>query len=163
PNTGRTVYLLDEPTTGLHFDDIRKLLDVLNRLVDLGNTVIVVEHNLDVIKTADWVIDLGPEAGDAGGRIVAEGTPEEVARAPGSHTGAILAEILAAGPHAQRPKYDPQAALAVREDDVALEAVGKDARMPWQTDGRRWHTAERLSHNGTPVRWEGAVLDWIDQ
>jgi excinuclease ABC subunit A len=78
PNTGRTLYLLDEPTTGLHFDDIHKLLEVLNRLVDLGNTVIVVEHNLDVIKTADWIIDLGPEAGDAGGYIVAEGTPEHV-------------------------------------------------------------------------------------
>ncbi len=81
PNTGKTVYILDEPTTGLHFDDIRKLLDVLNRLVDLGNTVIVVEHNLDVIKTADWVIDLGPEAGDAGGRVVVAGTPEMVAAA----------------------------------------------------------------------------------
>jgi excinuclease ABC subunit A len=79
PNTGKTVYILDEPTTGLHFDDIRKLLDVLNRLVDLGNTVIVVEHSLDVIKTADWIIDMGPEAGDAGGRVVVEGTPETVA------------------------------------------------------------------------------------
>src|SRR5207244_3944946 len=84
PNTGRTLYLLDEPTTGLHFDDIHKLLEVLNRLVDLGNTVIVVEHNLDVIKTADWVIDLGPEAGDAGGRVVAAATPEDVARFPPS-------------------------------------------------------------------------------
>src|SRR5258707_2953623 len=81
PNTGRTLYLLDEPTTGLHFDDIHKLLEVLNRLVDLGNTVIVVEHNLDVIKTADWVIDLGPEACDAGGLIVAEGGPGR--KAPG--------------------------------------------------------------------------------
>src|SRR6185503_14075506 len=76
PSTGRTVYILDEPTTGLHFDDIHKLLEVLNRLVDLGNTVIVVEHNLDVIKTADWVIDLGPEAGPEGGQVVVEGTPE---------------------------------------------------------------------------------------
>src|SRR5262249_18487623 len=100
PNTGRTLYLLDEPTTGLHFDDIHKLLEVLNRLVDLGNTVIVVEHNLDVIKTADWVIDLGPEAGEAGGRIVVEGTPEDIVATPnGSHTAAVLAEVLAAGPH----------------------------------------------------------------
>src|SRR5215510_7569686 len=82
PNTGRTVYILDEPTTGLHFDDIRKLLDVLNRLVDLGNTVIVVEHNLDVLKTADWIIDLGPEGGERGGFIVAEGTPEQICQAP---------------------------------------------------------------------------------
>src|SRR5207245_5575452 len=110
PNTGRTVYILDEPTTGLHFDDIQKLLNVLSRLVDLGNTVIAVEHNLDVIKTADWVIDLGPEAGDAGGFIVAEGTPEEVAQVPESHTGTVLAPVLAAGPPARREKYDPFAA-----------------------------------------------------
>jgi excinuclease ABC subunit A len=163
PNTGRTVYLLDEPTTGLHFDDIRKLLDVLNRLVDLGNTVIVVEHNLDVIKTADWVIDLGPEAGDAGGRLVAAGTPEDVAKVKESHTGAVLAEVLAAGPHAERPKYDPRAAAAEREGDMALEAVGKDARMPWETDGRRWHTQDRLTTEGKPARWEGAILDWLDE
>src|SRR5580704_11170482 len=79
PDTGNTLYLLDEPTTGLHFDDLAKLLDVLNRLVELGNTVVVIEHNLDVIKTADWVIDMGPEAGDEGGYVVVAGTPEEVA------------------------------------------------------------------------------------
>jgi excinuclease ABC subunit A len=163
PNTGRTVYLLDEPTTGLHFDDIHKLLEVLNRLVDLGNTAIVVEHNMDVIKTADWVLDLGPEAGEAGGSLVAVGTPEQVARAPGSHTGAILAEALAEGQYAARTKYDPFAAEATQEGDLELNEVGKDAQMPWESDGRRWHTVERVSHKGTPCRWEGSILDWIDQ
>jgi excinuclease ABC subunit A len=163
PNTGRTVYLLDEPTTGLHFDDIRKLLDVLNRLVDLGNTVIVVEHNLDVIKTADWVIDLGPEAGDAGGSVVAQGTPEAVAKVQASHTGRILAEVLVAGPHAERAKYDPQAAEMIRATEAAVEPVGADAQMPWQTDGRRWHTAQRLSHDDKPCRWEGHILPWLDE
>jgi excinuclease ABC subunit A len=92
--TGRTVYLLDEPTTGLHFDDIKKLLSVLNRIVDQGNTVIVIEHNLDVIKTADWVVDLGPEGGAAGGRLIAEGTPEDVAKTRGSYTGRFLRAAL---------------------------------------------------------------------
>ncbi|MBR5951387.1 MAG: ATP-binding cassette domain-containing protein, partial [Actinomycetaceae bacterium] len=93
-SNGRSIYILDEPTTGLHFEDIRKLLDVLQSLVDKGNTVIVIEHNLDVIKSADWVIDLGPEGGDAGGEIIAEGTPEDVARVKGSYTGQFLADIL---------------------------------------------------------------------
>ncbi|GIU96713.1 MAG: UvrABC system protein A [Actinomycetota bacterium] len=95
--TGNTFYVLDEPTTGLHFEDVRKLLQVLQRLVDAGNTVVVIEHNLDVIKTADWIIDLGPEGGDAGGRVVVAGTPEEVAAEPASHTGRFLAEVLGAG------------------------------------------------------------------
>jgi excinuclease ABC subunit A len=92
--TGRTLYILDEPTTGLHFEDVRKLLDVLHQLVSLGNTVLVVEHNLDVIKSADWVIDLGPEGGEDGGRIVAEGTPEDVARSKRSYTGQALRPLL---------------------------------------------------------------------
>ena len=97
-STGRTVYVLDEPTTGLHFEDIRKLLKVLQRLVDTGNTVLVIEHNLDVIKTADWLIDMGPEGGSGGGTVVATGTPEDVALVSDSHTGAFLADILAANP-----------------------------------------------------------------
>jgi excinuclease ABC subunit A len=103
-STGRTVYVLDEPTTGLHFEDIRKLLLVLGRLVDQGNTVLVIEHNLDVIKTADWVIDMGPEGGNRGGFVVAEGTPEEVAAHPDSYTGQYLAPLLEASPAKQPPK-----------------------------------------------------------
>jgi excinuclease ABC subunit A len=95
-STGRTLYLLDEPTTGLHFDDVRRLLELLHRLVEMGNTVVVVEHNLDVIKTADWLIDLGPEGGDAGGLIVVAGTPELVAASPESHTGRYLRATLGA-------------------------------------------------------------------
>jgi len=94
-STGRTVYVLDEPTTGLHFEDIRKLLLVLGRLVDQGNSVLVIEHNLDVIKTADWLIDMGPEGGRRGGTLVATGTPEQVAADPTSYTGQFLAPLLA--------------------------------------------------------------------
>ncbi|HWO50604.1 MAG TPA: excinuclease ABC subunit A, partial [Ornithinibacter sp.] len=94
-STGRTIYVLDEPTTGLHFEDIRKLLGVLQGLVDKGNTVIVIEHNLDVIKSADWLVDLGPEGGSGGGRVIAEGTPEHVATLEHSHTGRFLAPVLA--------------------------------------------------------------------
>ena len=93
-DTGRTLYILDEPTTGLHFHDIDLLLRVLHRLRDHGNTVVVIEHNLDVIKTADWIIDLGPEGGDGGGRLVAEGTPEDVARNKASYTGQYLKHVL---------------------------------------------------------------------
>ncbi|MCU1442326.1 MAG: excinuclease subunit, partial [Cryobacterium sp.] len=96
-SNGRSVYVLDEPTTGLHFEDVRKLLLVLNSLVDKGNTVIVIEHNLDVIKSADWVIDLGPEGGSGGGKILAIGTPEQLATVKKSHTGTFLKEVLAAG------------------------------------------------------------------
>src|SRR5215472_5463517 len=94
--TGRTLYILDEPTTGLHFDDVRKLLDVLHALVEQGNTVLVIEHNLEVIKTADWIIDLGPEGGDAGGHIIATGAPEDVAEVEASYTGQHLRPYLKA-------------------------------------------------------------------
>jgi len=106
--TGRTLYILDEPTTGLHFADIQKLLEVLHQIVDAGNTVIVIEHNLDVIKCADWVVDLGPEGGDRGGRMIASGPPEEIARVPASHTGRYLAPLLAAGsPRRARARRGP--------------------------------------------------------
>jgi excinuclease ABC subunit A len=99
--TGRTLYILDEPTTGLHFHDVAKLLEVLQELSDQGNTVIVIEHNLEVIKTADWIIDLGPEGGDGGGMIIAEGTPDTIAKEARSHTGRFLKEVLARRPMRQ--------------------------------------------------------------
>ncbi|HXT57172.1 MAG TPA: excinuclease ABC subunit UvrA, partial [Pirellulales bacterium] len=180
PDTGQTLYLLDEPTTGLHFDDLAKLLDVLNRLVELGNTVVVIEHNLDVIKTADWVIDIGPEAGEAGGRIVAAGTPEDIAaharqatkqasgKLPGvldrSHTGEMLVAALAAGPHVERKRHDFAAEAETREGDLDINEVGHDARMPWEADGRRWHTQDRVGRSGQPCRWDGKMLaDVIDK
>ena len=95
--TGRTLYILDEPTTGLHFEDVNKLLTVLNELVESGNTMVIIEHNLDVIKTADWIIDLGPEGGDGGGEIVAIGTPEKVAKEKRSWTGKYLKPMLSRG------------------------------------------------------------------
>jgi excinuclease ABC subunit A len=109
--TGRTLYLLDEPTTGLHFADVEKLLGVLHRLVDQGNTVVIIEHNLEVIKTADYVIDLGPEGGEAGGRLVAAGTPEELSRKARSYTGQFLNRVLRDA-HAQRPTANPGSAEA---------------------------------------------------
>jgi excinuclease ABC subunit A len=92
--TGKTLYLLDEPTTGLHFDDVQKLLNVLHRLTDLGNTIIIIEHNMDVIRNADWIIDLGPEGGDDGGRIIAQGPPQLMMRAKKSYTGQALAQFM---------------------------------------------------------------------
>jgi excinuclease ABC subunit A len=102
-DTGRTLYILDEPTTGLHFADIALLLKVLHQLRDAGNTIVVIEHNLDVIKTADWVIDLGPEGGDKGGRLVASGTPEQLARVAGSYTGRYLRPVLGMNDDAATP------------------------------------------------------------
>jgi excinuclease ABC subunit A len=99
--TGKTLYLIDEPTTGLSFYDVHKLLDVMQRLVDKGNSIITIEHNLDVIRCADWVIDLGPEGGDRGGEIVAEGTPEQVAKVKKSYTGKYLKQVLADYPRAK--------------------------------------------------------------
>jgi excinuclease ABC subunit A len=136
-STGRTVYILDEPTTGLHFEDIRKLLGVLSRLVDQGNTVIVIEHNLDVIKTADWIVDMGPEGGTGGGTLVAEGPPDIVAGVAASHTGAFLREVLAGRGVVSPPRKRVSAAKAgVKKTSAAAakspvktgKAVGQRAR-----------------------------------
>jgi excinuclease ABC subunit A len=123
--TGRSVYVLDEPTTGLHFEDVRKLLLVLNGLVDKGNTVIVIEHNLDVIKSSDWVIDLGPEGGAGGGDVIATGTPEQVARAEGSHTGEFLAELL--GVHGASAHTPAMRSPAAKTSAKAASSVPKSA------------------------------------
>jgi excinuclease ABC subunit A len=168
PDTGRTLYLLDEPTTGLHFDDLTRLLEVMQRLVDLGNTVVVIEHNLDIIKCCDWLIDLGPEAGEGGGQIVVAGTPEEVvAHAQStakdksllrSYTGEALSAAIAAGPYAERRPYDPHTAEQPRADDKDIEEVGSTTKMPWEANGRRWHTQDRVGRRGEACKWDGQIL-----
>lgn len=198
PDTGRTLYLLDEPTTGLHFDDLARLLDVLNRLVDLGNTVVVIEHNLDVIKTADWLIEIGPEAGEAGGLVVASGTPEQLVdysataapkttakrkttkKRPAksaepaaghaehiarsglrSHTGEALTTVLHAGPYVIRERFDPDKIHEPASSDTTIEEIGNETKMPWEVDGRQWHTVNRVDRQGKPVKWDGRILDKV--
>ncbi|MEZ6129417.1 MAG: excinuclease ABC subunit UvrA [Planctomycetaceae bacterium] len=172
PNQGKSLYLLDEPTTGLHFDDIAKLLAVLNSLVEQGNTVVVIEHNLDVIKTADWIIDIGPEAGAGGGMIVAEGTPEDiVSKAEGgkrkaegamrSWTGQLLAPVLAEARRGTIEVFDVKEAAKKQTGDVSVAELGKSAALPWETDGRKWHTKECLSHDGKRCQWDGSALQFV--
>jgi len=133
--TGRTLYLLDEPTTGLHFDDVRKLLEVLHRLADLGNSVVIIEHNLDVIRNADWILDMGPEGGEDGGRVIAEGRPVQVAAVPGSFTGEFLAKYYAE--HGMPAEAPAELAAAIEEKDPAViaraakkAAAKKSAKAP---------------------------------
>ncbi len=133
--TGRTIYILDEPTTGLHFEDVKRLLVVLHRLVDTGNTVVVIEHNLDVIKTADWLIDMGPEGGTGGGKVVAMGPPEEVAQVAESHTGRYLKEIFAGKSLAYGPARDP-VFLKVAEPPRATSKSGAK-RTPRATKAKK--------------------------
>jgi excinuclease ABC subunit A len=130
--TGDQLYILDEPTTGLHLDDVKKLLAVLDRLVEAGNTVLVVEHHLDVIKTADWIVDLGPEGGDAGGEIVAEGTPEQVAQVPGSYTGKFLRDLLPrANGKPAAARYSPHTGDPVEKDEPSLRSLtAKPGSLP---------------------------------
>ncbi|MFT7631477.1 MAG: excinuclease ABC subunit A, partial [Mariniblastus sp.] len=185
PDTGRTMYLLDEPTTGLHFDDLQKLLDVVQRLVDIGNTVVLIEHNLDMIKAADWVIDLGPEAGAGGGQIVVQGTPERIVeyaieakaaagkngqsnpKMPRSWTGEALAPVLESDPYKKRKVYNPATDDRWKKGDMDIEDIGANAKMPWEADGRLWHTKDRVGRVGEPVKWDGEVLgkvvDYIQQ
>ena len=147
---------------------------MLQRLVDLGNTVVVIEHNLDIIKSCDWLVDLGPEAGEGGGRIVTQGTPEDIvahaqkftAARNGSdllrsHTGEALAPVLAKDPYGERKVHDPHAEIDKRETDLDIEEVGKDAKMPWETNGRRWHTHDRVDRKGAPAKWDGRILERV--
>lgn len=173
-NTGETLYLLDEPTTGLHFDDIAKLLRVLNSLVELGNTVVVIEHNLDVVKTADWVIDLGPEAGEGGGNIVVEGTPEDIVAYSDSmakktnknigyrsYTGEMLKPVLETGKRRNIALIDTDALHKRQSLTQAVEKVVEDEKMPWETEGMEWHTGDRFNRLGVPCQWEKEILETV--
>ena len=153
-STGRTVYVLDEPTTGLHFEDINKLLGVLQGLVDKGNTVIVIEHNLDVIKSADWIVDLGPEGGNGGGRVIAEGTPEQVVLVEESHTGRFLAPVLAKSARTlDRPTgISPTKAAAAR---VAATKAAVSTVVPTTTATKKLPTKRKATTKaaaGRPTR-----------
>ena len=164
--TGRTIYVLDEPTTGLHFEDIRKLLGVLSRLVETGNTVIVIEHNLDVIKTADWVIDLGPEGGPRGGSVIASGPPEQIAAVPASHTGHFLRETLAPGrPVRSRWHIEHQRTLPVAHRRPSgggrgglVAAAAADTRRAVRPRARTATAAPGMTGSIWPARWRNCSI-----
>ncbi|MGC9157932.1 MAG: ATP-binding cassette domain-containing protein, partial [Terracidiphilus sp.] len=171
--TGRTLYILDEPTTGLHFDDVRKLLEVLHRLADLGNSIVIIEHNLDVIRNADWVLDLGPEGGEDGGRVVAEGRPAQIAATPDSYTGQFLARFyLSAHGRQQPPGPDADPAGEATAPRPAPEAgqsqsseaenrsspIGDSEPQPPQDAGRKRQATRKTSPKGTSSRKRKTVL-----
>ena len=180
-DSGRTLYVLDEPTTGLHFEDVRKLLDVLHRLVDLGNTVVVVEHNLDVVKNADWILEIGPEAGLEGGNLVFAGTPEQLLEYTAkrsssselqrvmarSYTGEALFPVFENGIFYERPSLDvarywESVKEATSSSDFPISSTESEpAVVPWKVDGRRWHTELRSTPAGVPCRWDSRILTTI--
>jgi excinuclease ABC subunit A len=153
-STGRTVYVLDEPTTGLHFEDIRKLLAVLQGLVDKGNTVIVIEHNLDVIKSADWIVDMGPEGGSGGGIVVTEGTPEEVAADPDSYTGQFLAPVLAGQPAVGVAQLATTAehTVAAKPSSRSKTTSSRAAKSGGRTSSSGRRSPARTKASGAPSR-----------
>ncbi len=136
--TGRTLYLLDEPTTGLHFDDVRKLLEVLHRLADLGNSVIIIEHNLDVIRNADWVLDLGPEGGEDGGRVVGEGRPAKIAATPGSYTGQFLTRYYtSSNGRLLKAEFDEDVLSVTTGSDSSLRLTESDLPSATRSNAKR--------------------------
>ena len=175
PDTGKTLYLLDEPTTGLHFDDLKKLLEVMQRLVDVGNTVVCIEHNLDVIKCADWIVDLGPDAGAAGGEVVCCGTPEMVVaydqsarkskartkKPPRSFTGEALEKTIEESQYESRTPFDPEKEIRKNLIEKEIEDLGAEAKMPWETNGRKWHVEDRVGRKGEKVEWDGRILERV--
>ena len=177
PSTGRTVYILDEPTTGLHFDDVAKLVEVLHRLADQGNTIVVVEHNLEVVKNADWVVELGPEAGLGGGMIVGQGRPEAVALGIWESFDGTITEsggkLTATSPYLIRALKDSPSQERVKlvAEEISLEASKEpelerdfvEGKLPWEEDGRTWHCETRLTAEGRSCRWDGEILRWLEE
>jgi len=161
PQSGKTLYLLDEPTTGLHIADVERLLRVLNRLVEQGNTVLVIEHNMEVVKVADWVVDLGPGGGDQGGRIVANGPPEKAAKPKRSATAPFLLSALS------RSKQVPLEDLTLEQREVGKQRQKDDAlaqpeiKRPWEIDGRKWHLKERKTARGRKPVWHGDGVAYL--